>query len=341
VTEHARQLVVPDSRGEGASTSSHVESIDVVIPVLNGMAYLERTTPTVLAAARRAGGVTVNYVDNGSIDGTLVYLESFAHEGVRIHHFRGKSIGGMRNYGARVGSADYLSFIDADCAIPERYFEDALSTIQTTGAAATGCEAHAPDAPHWIEATWHALHYVGVDRDVHYLNSANFFIQRAAFDRVGGFREDLKTGEDAEIGQRITEAGLRIRECTRVHAVHFGNPKSIGAFYRRTVWHGLGMFGTVNSRRFDKPTMMMALHLILTIGGIASLALLPLAFGWRVAVAVACQLIAPALTLAHRARQTKRVPRIDVAIFLYWLYYWARLQAVWIVATGRTHRYNK
>jgi hypothetical protein len=176
---------------------------------------------------------------------------------------------------------------------------------------------------------------------VHYLNSANFFISRAAFDSVGGFREDLRTGEDAEIGQRIIEAGLRIRECTRVHATHFGNPKSVREFYRRTVWHGLGMFGTVNRRRLDRPTMMMAAHLVATLIGLAALVAAPWAWPWRVAAFVALQLLAPAATVAHRIRQTSKMPRLDSALILYWLYYWARLQAFAIVSVGRSDRYMK
>jgi hypothetical protein len=342
LSQGVRQLVPAGQPGGREKTSSaYTDFIDVVVPVLNGMSYLARTVPTLLAAARRTGGVTLHYVDNGSTDGTLEYLESRVPDGVHIHQSPEKSIGGLRNYGARIASGKYLSFIDADCAIPEHYFTDALSVLRTTGAVATGCETHAPDAPHWIEATWHALHYVGIDRDVHYLNSANFFITRAAFDQIGGFREDLRTGEDAEIGQRIVEAGLRIRECTRVQAVHFGNPKSIREFYRRTVWHGLGMFGTVTARRLDKPTMMMVLHLMLTVAGMVALAVLPTTMVWRLLVLVATQLVVPAATVAHRMRQTKRFARIDVALFLYWLYYWARLQALWVVVMRGAHRYNK
>jgi glycosyltransferase involved in cell wall biosynthesis len=340
VTQHlAGAESAAGSRTEAVTSS--VATIAVVVPVLNGMKFLPRTTPTLLAAARRTGNVTLNYVDNGSTDGTLAYLESLAHHGVAIHRFQGSSIGGMRNFGARAAGGEYLSFIDADCTIPEGYFDDALGVLRTTGAVATGCETHAPDPPHWIEKTWHALHYQGRDRDVHYLNSANFFISRAAFDSVGGFREDLRTGEDAEIGQRIVNAGLRIRECTRVEAVHFGNPKSVREFYRRTVWHGLGMFGTVNRRRLDKPTMMMAAHLVATLIGLAALFVAPWAWPWRVAAFLALQLLAPAVTVAHRIRQTSKVPRLDSALILYWFYYWARLQAFTIVAVGQADRYTK
>ncbi len=315
--------------------------VSVVVPVLNGMRYLRQTAPSLLAAARRAGDVEITYVDNGSSDGTLEYLQTLSSEGVCVGRYEGTSIGAMRNLGARMARGRYLSFIDADCAIPDTYFVSAIEVLETTQASATGCETHAPDAPHWIEATWHDLHYVGRDRDVHYLNSANFFVTRAAFEQVGGFREDLTTGEDSEIGQRILRAGFRIRESTRVKAIHLGNPKSIGEFYRRTVWHGLGMFGTVSRQRFDRPTAMTAIHLAATVLGLASLVAAPWPIPWRLAVLAGLQLVAPAVTVAHRARQTRRLPRIGSALLLYWLYYWARAQALMIVIAGRTRLYRK
>jgi glycosyltransferase involved in cell wall biosynthesis len=103
--------------------------VSVVLPVLNGMRYLPRTAPTVLAAARRAGGVEIKYVDNGSTDGTLAFLESLAPNEVTVRRSDGSSIGALRNFGARSARGQYLSFIDADCEIPETYFLAAIGVI--------------------------------------------------------------------------------------------------------------------------------------------------------------------------------------------------------------------
>ena len=317
------------------------ERVTVVVPVLNGMRHLPRTTPSLLAAARRTGGVVVRYVDNGSTDGSLEYLESVAPGEVIVQRMPTATIGALRNAGARASSSEYVSFIDADCTVPADYFDAAMDVLATTGAIATGCEVHAPEDGHWIERTWHSLHYVGRNRDVHYLNSANFFIRRDAFEQVGGFREDLRTGEDSEIGQRIIGAGLRIHESTRVEAVHYGNPRSIGEFYRRTVWHGLGMFATVGGRRIDKPTAMMALHLAATVAGVTGLFALPWPFWGRLTLALGLQLVVPGLTVAHRARQTRRAAWALPGLCLYWFYYWARLNALWVVLRRGSHGYCK
>jgi hypothetical protein len=340
VTSSAVQVQV-DSPPELADTVPRKSDITVVVPVLNGMRFLPRTVPTLLAAGRHFGRVEFIYVDNGSTDGSEDYLRARAPEGIRVFSRKGDTIAGMRNFGARQGRGQYLSFIDGDCSIPERYFEVAVSVLRSTAAAATGCEIHVPEQPHWIESAWHDLHYVGRNRDVQYLNSGNFFVSRSAFEQVGGFREDMLTGEDAEIGERLVTAGERIRACPEVKAIHFGNPKSIPEFYRRNVWHGLGMFGTVSWNRLDRPTAVLAVHLVATVIGLATLLIGPPSIALRMSTALGLQLVAPVGTVVYRGRRTGRWRSGTVGVLLYWLYYWARLHALALVALGRSERYRK
>lgn len=316
--------------------------VSVVVPVKNGMQFLPTTFPSIVAAASRSVVTEIVYVDNGSTDGTLEYLRRFAPApGVRVVSVPTGSIAELRNQGARATTGAFLSFLDADCTIPENYFEVALEEMSTSGASAAGCETHVPPEPHWIEEVWHDLHYVGRDRDVHYLNSANFFVTRSAFDAVGGFREDLVTGEDADIGMRLGLAGHRIRECTRMLAYHHGNPKSIRAFYRRAVWHGLGMFATVGVGRIDKPTAMMMGHGVASAAGVLLLA----QSGWpligRVAGAIVLQFGAALVTVAFRVLQTRRRANLIGGVLLYWLYYWARLHAAGLVLLKRSTAFTK
>jgi glycosyltransferase involved in cell wall biosynthesis len=313
----------------------------VVVPVLNGMRFLPITVPTLLAAGHRVGGVELIYIDNGSTDGSREFLQSWESNGLRKHEVDGGTIAGMRNLGARQSSGDYLSFIDSDCSVPENYFEQAIEVLRSTGAAATGCEIHVPEDPHWLESAWHDLHYFGRERFVPYLNSGNFFVSRAAFQAVGGFREDMVTGEDAEIGQRLISAGHKIFASPRVKAIHLGNPKSIREFYRRNVWHGLGMFGTVSWKNLDRPTAMLAVHLLATLLGFFALFSLQLPIFSRLAIAAGLQLVAPIATVVFRASRTGKWRSAPVGLPLYWLYFWARAYALAIVAFGLSERYRK
>jgi glycosyltransferase involved in cell wall biosynthesis len=322
--------------------------IMVVVPVLNAMRFLRQTIPQVLEAARNTNGVDVLYVDNGSTDGSYEYLKSLLSKGIKLLSLqRGSDAAtrnlsaAARNFGAYRTRSEFLSFLDADCVVAKNYFNEAVAVLQSTGAAATGCETEIPPEPHWIEATWRDLHYVGKARKVHYLNSANFFVSRQVFEEVGGFREDLPSGADSEIGQRLTNAGYLIFESPAVGAIHLGNPKSAREFYRRSVWHATGMLGTVSWHQIDKPTAMMGFHLLATIGGLVVLVASPRGLFVRLLITLLLQLAVPAITVAYRAAQTHRFRYVLEGIGLYWLYYWARIQALAILGVGRGHKYVK
>jgi glycosyltransferase involved in cell wall biosynthesis len=314
-------------------------SVSVVVPVRNAMRYLPRTLPSVVAAARRKGGVEIIYVDNGSDDGTPDYLARA--EGCQVLRLEKASIAKSRNVGAQRAKGEYIAFLDADCAIEPDYFGRAIDAIRTSGAAATGFEVQLPPQTHWIPRVWKSLHEVGADKDVGWINSANFFTVRRIFEEVGGFREDLRTGEDAELGQRLNRAGYRLRADHRVSVTHYGNPESARDFYRRSVWHALGMFGTVNLEGVDKPTVMMFVHLAATIAGAVILVRGPGNWLARVTLALLLQFFAPAVTVLYRAWRGRRAVDFLRGGFVYWLYYWARLQALMIVAAGKTDEYRK
>jgi len=171
--------------------------------------------------------------------------------------------------------------------IPGDYFHRAAAVLAAGGADATGSRYALPTdpPPRWIERTWHELHWRPGDGYVPYVPAGNFIVSRAAFEAVGGFREALATGEDAELCQRLGAAGYRIYEAQSVVAEHLGNPKTLRAFFRQQVWHGLGQFGTVRRAALDKPVAMTALHGLLTLAGCAGLALGPGPAGARVLAA--------------------------------------------------------
>ncbi len=317
-------------------------SITVVVPVLNALRFLTTTSPMVIAALAASETSAIVYVDNGSTDGSFEFLQALVSHQLRVVRDATMTIAALRNLGASLGKGEYLSFLDADCGILPGYFESAIAVMAESHADATGCEVYVPTPPHWIERTLHMMHFMGRERDVHYINSANFFVSRRAFDAVHGFRVDLSTGEDSDIGRRLANAGFRMHESPRVRAIHYGEPHSITEYYRRCVWHGLGMFATVSRDRIDRPTAMLLAHILATLSGVLLLAsssretLLA-----RGAIALALQLPVPLATVAFRIRQTRRVPSMPAAVFLYLVYYWARLHALVLIIAGRTARYRK
>jgi hypothetical protein len=104
------------------------------------------------------------------------------------------------------------------------------------------------------------------------------------------------------------------------------------------------MWGTANRRSIDKPIAMMFAHLVLTVAGFGVAAGV---FGggaaFRTMAPLAGQFLIPAVTVAYRLRAVgaRALPSVLQGVFLYWLYYWARLQALAIILAGGTRRYRK
>lgn len=319
-----------------------VGKISVVVPMRNAMETLPRTVPALLRALRGREDAEIIFVDNGSTDGSADFIRDTEDPRIRLLSLPGVTVAALRNHGARTATGRYVAFLDSDCIVPPEYFRRAVEVLEETGAAATGCEVQVPQDPEWIEATWHGLHYQGRDRFVRYINSANFFVDRRAFLEVGGFAEELVTDEDSEIGGRLVAAGRTLFESTAVEAVHLGNPKTLRAFYRRALWHGFGMFATVDGRRLDRPMVLLGIHGAATLAGLFLL-LLPLVSELPVGVALGgaltLQLLAPFAAVLYRTLQIRRPAYLLRGTILYWVYLWARLRALTGILLRRKGRY--
>ena len=300
--------------------------VSVVVPVRNARAWLEPVMTAIVAAAQRHGAAEIIAVDNGSTDGSLELLRRFP--GVTTVSAPGILVGAVRNRGAREARGRLLSFLDADCLVEPDYLLVAERTLEERGAAATGSPYELPHRPGWIESAWQRLHERGFEGWVGYVPAGNFFVRRAAFEEAGGFREDLSSGEDAELGQRMNDRGLRIWQSRAVSVRHLGNPGTLGAFFNKQVWHGEGMFGTVRPGEVDRPTAMMFLHAAMMLAAPAWLVAGRGPAGSRILVALAAVWLVPAVTVAFRLAASNAWSAAPAGLLLYQLYYLARLRAL-------------
>lgn len=309
-------------------------AISAVVPVLNSKQYLADCLDSIIAAGKDHGPVELIVVDNGSCDGSYELLLSNYVSAAKIVQVKGTTISGVRNHGGRLATGAYICFIDSDCVVCPDYFRRVRETFAGTDAAATGCMVDLPPSPHWIEKTWQELHQPPRDGYVHFINSGNFVIKRSAFEGSLGFDETLITGEDAEYCQRLVAAGLKIYQSSAIQVRHLRNPKSVGAFFKKNVWHGLGMFGTFRGSWLDKPVLMTLVFLMCCAAGLLGLLLTRISLGARIAELVLLFLFAPTLTVAYRAIKARRLRRPLRSVLLYWLYYAARSYALFRIVLG-------
>lgn len=327
---------VPSDAALGAHAGDAAPLVSVVVPVFNKLRYLGACVDSILRAARNHGRVEVVLVDHASTDGSYEFLTRYSAD-ARLVRLEGGTISAVRNHGASLTTGPLLSFLDCDCVVPPDYFTALVDTFEATGAGAVGCEVDVPSPGHWTEVVWHRLHVIRSDGYRHYLNSANFAVRRDVFDAIGGFDEALVTGEDTDICTRVRLAGHTIFESHRLSVVHLDNPKSLGAFYRKEVWRGLGGFSGTLRTTLNRATLMVFGHLIAVVLAIGILLTVPLApFVLRGAVAVLLVLAAPTVAVIYRYVETRRVTNPPAALLLYVVYYFARARALVHVFTRRT-----
>lgn len=204
--------------------------VSVVVPCKNEEATLARC----LAALReqQPAPLRIVVVDNGSTDASPQIAARMADQVLRIE---GGTVAGLRNAGAAVaGRPSALGFVDADCEVAPGWVTAVLDAL--AGADLVGARLLADPAASWVARRWAAIEASGAHQGSQ-VWSGQLAINRAMFDRIGGFDDRLSTGEDSDLGLRVRTAGGKVRQVPGMVAVHHGFPGTLRAYWRRELWH--------------------------------------------------------------------------------------------------------
>ena len=117
-----------------------------------------------------------------------------------------------RNRGAAAGSAPWILFLDADVrpsdGLLDAYFAEAPG--ERVGALAGGIRDVAGDGPVAARVASHASLGQENTLDRGYAQTANLALRREAFEAIGGFTDDIRSGGDADLCFRLTRAGWEL-----------------------------------------------------------------------------------------------------------------------------------
>jgi GT2 family glycosyltransferase len=195
--------------------------VSVVVPVRNDrgrhlQALLEALERQTLPRDR----FEVLIGDDGSTDGSA---EGLARDDgwVRVLPGPPRNSYAARNRAARAGTGPVIAFVDSDCRPEPTWLEEGLRALADADAAAGAIGFDVPDK--WT--VWTLIDMETTkdhERQVRVANAetANLFVRRELYDRVGGLDDTIPEHGDFDFAERIVAAGGRLVYAPRARVVH-------------------------------------------------------------------------------------------------------------------------
>jgi GT2 family glycosyltransferase len=304
-------------------------SLSIVIPSRNSGRTIDACLRSVLSDTT-SDTSDVIVVDNGSSDDTLEIVRRYP---VRLEVIPPGFVSTSRNVGARLAKHPLVAFIDSDCAVRSGWRTAVVDTLADPAVGIIGRRHDPPDNGTWVQQAWdraharaHATHSV---REVPYVPAGNMAARTAVFLGVNGFDDTLETGEDPDLCARVAAQGLRIVEVPGMRCIHFGEPATLGAVFRRERWHGRGTRLRYGDGRLA-PIMLTTLAfgaavLLSLLGGLVALS----GGGWwLLAGGLALLAGVPAI---YAARYAKSLAHAVPLLLIYIAYFFGRAAALGVV----------
>lgn len=215
----------------------------VIVPVLNGRHTIRQCMDSLLQLEYPPSLLEIIVVDNGSKDDTPQIVRDYP---VRLLYEREKRDSyAARNAGVSHAGGDILAFTDADCIVSKEWLKLGTAPFlqEDVGCVAGGIEGYFPEST--IERFLVRRNYMSQTLTLShpflpFPQTANALYRREIFDKLGGFRENLISGGDADLAWRMqieTSYQLVYVEDARVYHHHRSTVKG---FLRQRMRWGYG-----------------------------------------------------------------------------------------------------
>lgn len=183
--------------------------VSVIVPVRNGGSDLRGLLESLRAQTIDRARFEVVVGDDGSTDGSAEGLD----DGTWVRVVPGPPLNSYaaRNRAVRAAKAPILAFCDADCRPEPEWLEEGLRALAEMDVAAGRIRFIPPDERTvWslIDADGSKDHRRQIENDT--AETANLFLSRELYDRVGGFDDSISEHGDFDFAERCVKAGAHL-----------------------------------------------------------------------------------------------------------------------------------
>jgi len=254
------------------------------MPCLDEAAFIEACLDSVRAQTYARDRIEILVADGGSNDGTRGILERLAREDVRIRVLDNPDrlqAAGLNRI-LKEARGDVIVRMDVHCEYAPDYVAKCVEVLDRTGADNVGGGQRCQGRTSFEKAVCAALRSpLGVGGAAYRSPDNEGFVdtvflgayRRSTLGRIGAWDPRAITNEDAELNQRLVDAGGRIY-LSREIVVHYVPRGSLSALGRQYYRYGRGRARTLlKHRRFL--TIRPALPFLAVLSGLALLTALP------------------------------------------------------------------
>ncbi len=188
-----------------------MSEVSFIVPSYNSFLTIEKTISSILRQKSFDRVREVIVLDSSTDDRTRKVLEDFGHPKLRLIALDQKTSPAFsRNTAAKAASGELLCFIDSDVFIAEDWLDHILGAYQDGCLAGCG-SVSVPDFQNDKKIALAQLYLqfneslaVGERRPVKMVPACDMFVERALFEKAGGFPE-LRAAEDVMLCLRLGE----------------------------------------------------------------------------------------------------------------------------------------
>jgi cellulose synthase/poly-beta-1,6-N-acetylglucosamine synthase-like glycosyltransferase len=217
----------------------------VVIPAYNEEENVARCLEAVANQDFPADRYEVIVADNGSTDDTARIAED---HGATVIDARRPGPAAARNAGARSARGEILAFIDCDCIASHQWLRRLADGFEVQGVGAVAGEIRIGAPRTEVERLLGSINYLSQAEHLEnpimpFAATANVAYRRDVFERLGGFDESLRVGEDADLSWRLQrDLGLRIGFQPQAEVEHVrAREATLWGFCKQRWMHGRGI----------------------------------------------------------------------------------------------------
>jgi glycosyltransferase involved in cell wall biosynthesis len=239
--------------------------VALIATMLNEAGNLRPFLEALLAQTRRPDEILL--CDGGSEDGSLEIIREYIRAGTPIQLISapGANIARGRNLAIREAGCEIVAVTDAGCRADPRWLEEITAPFEdATVAVASGFSLAA--ARNRIEESFGIItlgDIRAVDPAAFSPSSRSIAFRRSAWEKAGGYPEELDYAEDSLFNRRLRESGARFVFSSKA-LVQWLPPTTVREAARKFYLYGrgdgrAGLSGTLYARIFLKAGLVLGL----------------------------------------------------------------------------------